>query len=368
MRFCAISKVYPKDIPGGAEYQAYLICRELARRGWETHYVATSAGENSTEMDDNIVVHRLDGGYKSAISTIMGVDADFHYFNLLAQMPLSTLIQRRTGTPSLYHVSSDAVCLPRFSNWPGEEFSSVYRQFKYQLQLAFWRSLIHRQAFVFTQKREQADLLEKNHGVKSRILRTGQPIPPRPFEKADPPIVLWLATLKPLKQPERFVDLAEQCKDLDCRFWLVGRPINSEIESRILDRVELLDNLTYKGGCDIHESNQYFQKASVFVNTSVLEGLPNTFIQSWLRETPVVSLQADVEDQLGQGTGGCLAKTQEKLVECTQRLMEDESLRQSIGRDARKMARDNFDIQQVVDTIESVMENNVRDSSSGHVR
>jgi glycosyltransferase involved in cell wall biosynthesis len=38
-----------------------------------------------------------------------------------------------------------------------------------------------------------------------------------------------------------------------------------------------------------HEVNAYYARSHIFVNTSDSEGFPNSFLQSWVRGTPVFS-------------------------------------------------------------------------------
>ena len=48
-------------------------------------------------------------------------------------------------------------------------------------------------------------------------------------------------------------------------------------------------NLTLYGRVPYHEIGDFYDRAKVFVNTSDVEGFPNSFLQSWCRGVPVVS-------------------------------------------------------------------------------
>ena len=53
--------------------------------------------------------------------------------------------------------------------------------------------------------------------------------------------------------------------------------------------------------------NRLLARSHIFVNTSTHEGFPNTFIQSWLREVVVVSLQVDPDQVLERQQVGIAA-------------------------------------------------------------
>jgi glycosyltransferase involved in cell wall biosynthesis len=50
-----------------------------------------------------------------------------------------------------------------------------------------------------------------------------------------------------------------------------------------------LANVTFHGQVPYHDVNDYFASALVFMNTSEIEGFPNSYLQAWSRGTPVVA-------------------------------------------------------------------------------
>ncbi len=50
-----------------------------------------------------------------------------------------------------------------------------------------------------------------------------------------------------------------------------------------------LPNVTMLGPVRYADTGALFDRAKVFLNTSSIEGFPNTFLQAWIRGVPVVS-------------------------------------------------------------------------------
>jgi glycosyltransferase involved in cell wall biosynthesis len=77
-------------------------------------------------------------------------------------------------------------------------------------------------------------------------------------------------------------------------FTMVGGPGGSDSSSinyfrAIEAAAKSIPNLRFHGFVPYSEVDSYFDRARVFVNTSLYEGFPNTFLQSWARGVPVVS-------------------------------------------------------------------------------
>ena len=56
---------------------------------------------------------------------------------------------------------------------------------------------------------------------------------------------------------------------------------------------EKLPNVTFLGTVPPIEMEGWFKKKKLFMNTSIREGFPNTFLQAWMNRVPVVSLNID---------------------------------------------------------------------------
>jgi len=359
MRFCAVFRHYPKDTPGGAEFQSYLIERELARRGHDVHYVAYQSGTTQTTTDEGISLHRLQSDVdpadapKLVLEEIKSINPDYVYLRNFSDLPLADHLDDWIDGEIIFNISHDRQCL-RLRNNPRETMtiSNIYQWVNEPWRL-FKKRLFQLPDYRFAQTEYQQDLLKENFGLTSSYIGNGHPIPEDIADTRNPPTILWLASLKSWKQPMKFIEIAEACEDLNCQFWLVGRPANTELMNTIDEHLDNLSNIAYKGGCGIKESNTYIRDSDIFVNTSVKEGFPNTFIQSWLRKTPVVSLNVDPDNLLQKYDIGTSADGDfEKMVADLRCMIENTSYRNDLGVNARSYAKSNHSMSAVVSRIE----------------
>ena len=150
------------------------------------------------------------------------------------------------------------------------------------------------------------------------------------------PFVLWLGRLVWYKHPEHFVELAKSLRHI--RFVMAGSgPLLSAIESRVKE----LDNLTLLGSVNHDLAEKLCGKAQVFVNTSMIEGFPNTLLESASRETPYVSLQYDPDEVICVHKIGLHSESFRDLVEDVSHLMNDRPLRTQLGKNGRRYVLEN---------------------------
>jgi glycosyltransferase involved in cell wall biosynthesis len=75
------------------------------------------------------------------------------------------------------------------------------------------------------------------------------------------------------------------------------------------------------------EVNELLARSHIFVNTSTLEGFPNTFIQAWLREVAVVSLTVDPDHVLQESRVGILAQSEPGMLQAVRSLIDHPDIR-----------------------------------------
>ena len=216
---------------------------------------------------------------------------------------------------------------------------------------------IKRADCIIAQSEYQQELLKKNYNQRSIVIKSLYPIEKIERNKSIPPIVLWAGSIKPeWKQPELFLKLAKAIPD--ARFQMVGgSSTNKQFYDQIKDDAEKIHNLEFVGFVPSYlDVNKYFNNASIFVNTSSVEGFPNTFLQAWVAYTPVVSLDIDPDEIICRYKLGFHSKTFEKLIEDVKNLLKDETLRNRMGVNGRRYAESEHDIKKIVKKYAEIFE------------
>jgi len=343
-RICIVS---PFEHGGGAEYQIGLLIDALASSGdYEVHYLAHFLDEQP--RDRAYSVRRIGSG---------GPMPRFGYltegralYRMLREIDPCVIYQRvacgytgvcagyarRRAAPLVWHVSHDAELSPE----PLDRARNVVRSRLESWAVAYG---IRHADRIIVQTRQQAQLLLKNYGrTAAAVVPNFHPPPPERIDKQGPLTVIWIANLKPWKQPQLFVRLAERLRGCtDLRFIMVGAPAaaagNESWQRPLLEDIAAAPNLTFLGPKSQQEVNALLAQAHIFVNTSLHEGFPNTFIQAWLRDVAVVSLRVDPDEVLQTRGAGILARTEERLADAVREL-RDPRVRMEFVRRGRDLA------------------------------
>jgi GalNAc-alpha-(1->4)-GalNAc-alpha-(1->3)-diNAcBac-PP-undecaprenol alpha-1,4-N-acetyl-D-galactosaminyltransferase len=161
-------------------------------------------------------------------------------------------------------------------------------------------------------------------------------------------IVLNVGALIKRKGQKNILDLAQSDSDKNWKYVILGEgPMREELEKEICKR-NLQDRFVLPGS--VSNVNEWLFRASIFVFPSRLEGLPNALIEAMRAGLPCVSFNciSGPSELIEDGINGYLVEVDdiERLIEVTNKLKMNESLRQRIGSNAMNSV-ERFNIEEI---------------------
>jgi glycosyltransferase involved in cell wall biosynthesis len=348
LRLCVVTPSHANASTGGAQYQIDCLLQEIRRRGTsEVTYVARTAAEVSSDSGYRIL--RIgDGGHVSRFGYLPDAPALYRALQLAkpqviyqrvgcAYTGIAAAWASRNGARMIWHVAHDNDVMRESLRDKGNPVR-VYIE-KRSLEYG-----IRRASQIVAQTQQQADLLLRNYGRKAAaVIPNFQPEPVETIDKSGTVTVVWIAGLKPWKQPEVFVRLARSLADLShVRFVVAGGRMSGSGDrawtEKLMAQIAATPNLDYIGEKSQAAVNELLARSHLFVNTSLFEGFPNTFIQAWMREVPVVSLTVNPDGVLDSRRVGIHASDEASLADSVRKLVADGPLRQRMAEQARRYA------------------------------
>lgn len=337
---------------GGAEYQAHLFSEYVHERSangvaYLARHIPAETGRWAYSIE-GFAGPQLVGGAKWGMS----LDSLSLYKALTRINPAAILqmvagaytgiaaaFAKRKGIPLFFYLASDM----DVARYPNVGVESPVRLIDRMLY-SYGRS---RADYVVAQTETQSQMLLEGRGRAADIVVPNF-LPPehQPIRKDGDIIrVLWIANFKKLKQPELFLDLAESFSDVpNVEFVMIGRSSSDGWGSGVLARAQSVSNLTYLGELPVEDVESALSTAHIFVNTSEYEGFPNTFIQSWLRKVPTLSLNVDPAGILEREGFGRRTGTLEAMRCSIETYLRDRSLLEAHGEAAQEFALQHYSL------------------------
>lgn len=358
----AMPSFYGQSI-GGAEYQAFLIAKEIIRKGHEVHYIFLSNKETIINSLKNCKLHPVTRIKHTSRS---GIEIPLYYFkisNILKKINPDLIYTRGRSAVSIicgifsklnkvkavYHISHDHNLIDYKYNL------SIKETIKWPEKRAF-PAILKNFDKIIAQTQFQAEILQKKYGIESNIIPNGQPVENiKNIDKsASKTMVLWIANLKHNKQPEIFIQLAKiLSQNSKFLFIMIGK----KYKNRFIQGLKNINstNVKYVGQISHEEVNEYLNKGHILVNTSIAEGFSNTFIQAWMRRVPVISLYCDPDNVIKRQGIGYVSNNFDQLLSDVKRLMTDCELREIMGRKARKFAMKEYSLNNIKRTADLLL-------------
>jgi glycosyltransferase involved in cell wall biosynthesis len=168
---------------------------------------------------------------------------------------------------------------------------------------------------------------------------------------ASPEYFLWSDRMTEYKRPDAFLDLVAALPE--SRFRMIASPTDEttpELLQRIEERAAKLPNLEMLERCSRSELLAQIGAAIALVKTSEVEGMPNTFLESWAQAVPVVSLSVDPDARIADHGGGIVAGGDpQAFIDAARRLSNDPGLRAELGANGRAFVTSHHSIDAVIE-------------------
>lgn len=295
-------------VVGGAEVQQTLQMRALQRAGCRVSVLTRDYGQPALVDCEGIAAHRIPvpgrRGWpglrflyprlSDIVRLLRRIGPDLVFVQTASEeVAAAALYARLWHRPFVFAGASDRDFEPgALPGMPGRH-------------AAAYRLGLRAADAVIVQNQAQQALLRRLLGREGDLIQNGYEEPGAQPARHEG-VVLWAATVKPLKRPDLFIALARRLPRH--RFVMVGGPEPAPGGAAFFDAVAQqardVPNLQMTGHIPFHEVGAWFDRAAVVVNTSDYEGLPNTFVQAWVRGAPTLSF---VRPESAPGVSGTIA-------------------------------------------------------------
>lgn len=308
----------PSVTIGGLNVQMNLWGRTFAEHGWDTLCLThIKAHSNKTIFGMRHIYMRRNKHFQTLYNFIW-------YFIAFCRYKPDVILVRGRGV-SLYP-------LALFSRWfrkklvffvAADTNMDKGREAKRNFETRFFRRSIKYLDYIVAQNSRQQEQTKVNYGKPSLIISNIWKVETSAQDAVKEYDVLWVGNIRTVKRPDLLVNMAEALPDV--KFAMVGGPADPAVYETTKKQASSLPNLDFKGRQDFNETNKLFSMAKMFACTSSSEGFPNTFLQAWSNNIPVVST-VDPSNVVKNNGLGIICNSVEELSCATKQLCEDKEL------------------------------------------
>ena len=337
------------DMGGGEAVQHCLLARQFVALGHDVSTVVLDYGQTDDEEIDGIKIvkaHKPGAGIKGLrffhprMSGVWGAlrraDADIYYQSPAGALTgITAAYCRLHDKKFIFRIASDANCIP------GKQLIRFWRDRK------IYESGLRKADIRAVQTKRQKALLSRHYGLNSVIVNMVAERAEVDGDVRKTIDVLWVNHLRGVKRPDRFIQVARSLPEYS--FVMIGGASrgSEDLFGRIEREAAQTPNIKFLGSRPYSYVNDCLARSKLLLNTSDLEGFPNTFLQAWMRGVPVATM-FDPDDvvkshKLGAATG----KSEELPYLIKQFLVNDQLLGEYSTR-AAEFARRGFSAEAVV--------------------
>lgn len=377
-RICFVCDSFISDSDAtitGPMVQTYLLGKELMKRGWDVHYLAYSKQDKAgtEENFEGLTIHWIQHrkylpllSYFQVLRNLKKINADYYYQRGRDILAGITVRYCRRYRQKFIWASAGESGVER-----GKYINQLKKKKRSLLKIIpLWIEAkmndwiceygIENADRIIVQTVYQGEQLKKNFGMDSIVIKSGHPVP-NAIERTKPFKILWIGSIKQVKRPELFLQLAEMCQDLDCEFWMAGQMVDQRFSPMIKSAVSMLPKFKFVGVVPFDQSQTLISQAHVLINTTDdgYEGLPNAFVQAWLSGTVIVSRFSNPDQGITQYDTGYLQPEIKEIAAWLRDIISNEYLWTDLSLNGIKYSKKRYALEEIVNQFNSLIVDNI---------
>lgn len=345
-----IINAHLSKVMGGSEVACHINTKAFVDKGYDVVYGAVNGYDDSVEWPYPIVeINKHDQRDLAAFLVKQKVDVLYWNYNKKLIWPNFKNI-RKAGIPIFFSVNhvNDLQYYPK-----KKPYKSPWVILKHNVKKVT-------KAYHFFQARKMINgyiAINKEHMslIPERFNKTFIPfgvfdefVEPAPAPR---PYVVWVASIKKVKNPELFLDLAKALEHLDMDFYLIGKAQEDKYVNWGRE-AEKQPNFRFLGGQEMKMTNGYIKNARMFISTCDPEGFPMVYLQAWVFGRPVISMKYDPSGVIEkENLGYCSQGDFQAFVKQVESLVTDNETYEKMSAFCRKYIDENHNVSRNVDRL-----------------
>ncbi len=362
---CFVIPKYAAYYIGGAELQVYFLIKEFLNRGWKVEVVCRMP-EHGTKVlqkdfdDSRVQLHFYHKHsfrsleFLSVLKALRRTKAQYYYQRTDFSLTGATAnFCKRFNRKMIYACAQqgDATKGKYIAEFRQMNYNNVLKKALRYLDFCLLDKIVEygktNAHAIVCQTQEQVEAFTSVFKRNVHLINNSFLFEEDSTDRKEN-IVLWVGNWRPVKRPELLLELAKDLANKkDWTFVMIGE--TDEATLKLFENNIALSNIKIVGSLPLKEVNQWYSKSRILVNTSIQEGMPNTFIQAWHYRLHVISLAVNPADLLQNNDFGiCCDGSYNSLKSAVLKSIEESK---TPGEHAHQYVDNNFNIKSNVDRL-----------------
>lgn len=244
----------------------------------------------------------------------------------------------------------------------GAEFNVFYDESPKFIKCLIKNVLDNVSSIVVLSRQWRKDIAKKTSNKNIRVLYNPTVMKEFSYSNSETVNVLFMGRIGQRKGIFDIIKASEYIHDPNIQIWLYG---DGDIEKakELVQQNNLQDKVNIAGWISGSKIGETYQKADIYLLPSYNEGLPMSILEAMAHGLPIISTPVGgIPEAVKENINGYLIEPGDykALAEKIHLLANDHALRMKMGQESYRIAKENFDIKNIVNELKNIYEEQLR--------